>query len=168
MYPTRIYLLKYKKSFLGKNNQVFGFIKSTSAKTVCDKILYENNVIVTQQGKNKYRIKCVPTTQEREKKFIKPVSKSQLKVISQETTICSFFTSINNINLTLIDDVNVQQDGNIEMHSNFSIENVVPIDIDDIKFHLEQVYNGDKINYTEELHEILLDGFTFWEDDLTE
>jgi hypothetical protein len=152
MYPTNTHFLQYKGAFLGRRNNVFGFIKESHAQKVLEKMTYDTPVI---------RISEKSYVVNRRLPRCRLIDKRYLHIFTQHTTVGQFFTMINNTNLILIDEVVIQKNRDvITLISNYEVEEMMPIDTHDYTHHLGNVYNkqpGESIDYVNEMANIIIE-----------
>jgi hypothetical protein len=170
MYPTQTHLIRYKNSYLGKSNKLFGFITNTAAKCVIDRIVYDN-ISVRQSDKSTYIVNVKPPKPNNKDDMVllKPIARKFLKIQSFDLSVGNFFATINNTEMIYIDKVIVNNiDGNLTLHSNFSIDDVVDVELYDKINHLDNIFNkskGERIDYKYEMGQVIMDRFSGFEDD---
>lgn len=169
MYPTHTHLVKYKGRYLGKNNFVLGFIKEAHAKQVASNLRYMSPVL--RVSPNTYVVNRPPTLRQRHR-FL--VERKHLDVETLEISVGSFFTSINNVELKLIDDVLVDKRSNVMvLKSEFQMDDMVPLEPEDIVEQLERLYENKpdgEIDYANMMSNIIIDRYivSMEDDDLFE
>lgn len=155
MYPTHTHLIKYKNKYLGKNNYVFAFIKEHHAKQVADKLRYDSPIVKISPHTYVINRRLPVKNNIIEKKF--------LEVEKLQTSLGGFFTSINNMELKIIDEVLVHKNKEaIVLKSEFELENMVPLTDDDIVNHLDVLFHKRKhedIDYLDEMSKIILERY---------
>ena len=155
MYPTNLHFIKYKQSYLGKDNNLFGFIKSSTANFVAKNIKYEYFKVV-KVDPSIYVVCPSPR-----KSVLKPVSRKDLEVKSFDISIGTYFSSINNMNIVLIDQA-TEKASNIIMSSSFSMDEIIPLSDENIRDHLSYMINKDQygdIDYEEGLKTVLMENY---------
>lgn len=162
MYPIHTHLIKYKNTYLGKNNVVFGFMKEGHAKRVAEKLKYCTPVI--QVSPCSFLINRPPHNKTGAPKHY--IDKRKIEVHTFQTSVGNFFASINNMELKVIDQVLVNKMSDaIILKSEFALDEIVPLEETDITQHLEDIYNEDTIDYQEKMSEIIMDRFILETDD---
>jgi hypothetical protein len=149
MYPSSLQLIQYNGRFLGTSNSIFGFVKPTHVKYIVKNMKYENMRII-KSSNNCFLVKP--------QSLKKPLNRKLLKMKSFDTSVGHYFTSINNMNMKIIDSISHNKtEDSFELHSNYTID----FDVDDEmqKYHLDLIYNSEKIDYSEEYNNMLLLSF---------
>jgi hypothetical protein len=158
MYPTHAHLIRYKGRYLGKNNYVMGFVKEHHAKQVAQNLRYMSPVLKVSQST--YVINRTPTSRQRHRYL---VERKHLDIQTFEISIGSFFTSINNVELKLVDDVLLDKRSNVMvLKSEFQMDDMVPLEDLDIVEHLERLYEhkpGGEIDYANTMSNIIIDRY---------
>jgi hypothetical protein len=169
MFPKHAHMIKYKNSYLGKNNYVFGFIKEMHADQVARQMKWMSPVI--KVSPNTYVINRPPPMRQRKRYAI---DQSLITTKTFDISVSDFFTSINNVELKLIDEVLVDKSSNVMiLKSEYTLDEMVPIDEADKIDQLERLYHIKKpgdINYAETMSDIILERYMFSmdEDDFLE
>lgn len=162
MYPTRMHFIKYKTGYLGKNNSVFGFVKESHASQVIDRLKYLSPIITISPST--YVLNRKPHRIHQHNKLQQPpLNKKHLQVKTFETSVGSFFASINNMDLKLIDEVLVDKlSDTIILKSEFALDEMVPLEYDDHVNHLNKLYSKsdtDNIDYLDEMSKIIVERY---------
>lgn len=166
MYPIHTHFIKYKNKYLGKNNAVFGFIKEGHAKRVVEKIKYVTPIVKVSPSTYVLNRRPHPP-----KNVLKTnIDRNALSIETFETSVGIFFASINNMELKLIDQVLVDRfTDTIILKSEFSMDEMVPLEPFDLVQHLENVLNHEPVDYEYEMSRIILDRYIVEnEDDMFE
>ena len=169
MFPKHAHMIKNKGRFWGKNDYVFGFIKEMPAEQVAKNLRWTSPVI--KVSPSTYVINRPPPLKQRS---IHAIDSAFVKTLSFDISVGDFFTSINNVELKLIDEVLVdKQTHAMILKSEYTLETMVPIDEMDKIDQLERLYHIKKpgeINYEEEMSDIILERFmmSMDEDDFLE
>jgi hypothetical protein len=145
-------MIKYKQSYLGKGNNVFGFIRSSTASFVANKLNYEYFKVVKVEPS--IYVLC-PSPR---KSILKPLNKKELQVKSFDISIGTYFSSINNMELILVDQAS-ENAGNIIMSSSFCLDSFIPLSEEHLRDQLSRIINKDQygdIDYVEDLKTVLL------------
>ena len=160
MYPQSLHLLQYKGKYLGTSSNVVAFIKPNHARYVASNLKYENITITkTRSTESIFTIKPP--------KLRKPINKRNLLLKSIDTNTAHYFANVNNIDISLIDEVKYSPETQImQLSSNYTID----FDVDDNtkRFHLELLYEKpphEKIDYSEEYNNMLIMSFLEIHDD---
>lgn len=153
-----MHFIKYKAGYLGKNNSVFGFVKESHAKKVIDRLKYLSPIITISQST--YVLNRKP---HHVRQRYPPLEKKHLHVQTYDTSVGSFFASINNMDLKLIDEVLVDKlSDTIILKSEFEIDDMIPLEYDDHVNHLDRLYSkseADKIDYMDEMSKIIVERY---------
>jgi len=162
MYPIHTHLIKYKNTYLGKNNAVFGFMKEGHAKRVVEKLKYCTPVI--QVSPCSFVINRPPHHKTNVVKHC--IDKRYIEVQTFQTSVGNFFASINNMELKVIDQVLVNKMNDaIVLKSEFALEEIMPLEETDMVQHLEDLFSEDTIDYQEKMSEIIVDRYILETDD---
>lgn len=153
MYPSQLHMIRYNNKYLGKNNNVFAFIKPTTASFVVSKLKCENFTIANIDP-------CTYVIQQRPK-IAKPLNKRVLDIKSFDPRIGTYFSSINNMKIILIDDA-TENSNNITLKSYFSISDNFPPSEENIKEHMckaFKTYPQEIINYEQEFCNMVINDY---------
>lgn len=151
MYPRSVHFIKNKKGgLLGSvenGSKVFAFLHLKHAVLVKQKLMSDK----------------INVKQTSEKSFMLSVNANHLPNERPQTTIDTVITDlgmytlqVNNLDVTLIDDVNFQG-RNIELLSNFAFENVTDVNESSIRRQIDKIYNDEEVDYIDSYTDLLLD-----------
>ena len=156
MYPIHTHLIKYKNAYLGKNNTVFGFVKEGHAKRVVEKLKY--NTPILQVSPCTFVINRSPP--KKSSMINRYIDKRHLQVNTFQTSVGNFFASVNNMELKLVDQVLVNRSTEaIILKCEFVIEEMVPLEPEDLVQHMDDVYNNTQVDYQEKMSSIIMDRY---------
>lgn len=164
MYPRYTHLIKLNNRYLGKHSYVLGFIKEAHAQQVVKTLKYASPVL--RISDNTFVINRKPSYKQIAKYAI---DAKKLAVQSMEISVGSFFTSINNVELKLIDDVLVdKRTGVMVLKSEFMMDEMVPLEENDMVDQLErliEVKPYTEIDYANMMSNIIIDRYMVVQED---
>lgn len=144
MQPYSLSFITYKKAYLGTPKNLFGFVKRQDAIKVKQFLKYENFHI--KEGQQTFFL-APPQT-----RLKKPLNIKQLMVRTMDAEKGMFFGTINNMEISVIDEVKQVKEDVIRLDSNYVIDS----DFFDDQIHLNHlndIFEGKQIDYTMKLEE---------------
>ena len=139
MLPSRVFLIKYKKNYLGHtcvHTNVFGFIKEIDADKVTSFLKFDTQI---------KKIDDFSYVISKKSKLKRPLDMNQLSLIQADPLVTHLEFAINNVKLDLIDEVTSNQQG-LTLTSNFNLD-----------VELDQSFMIDRLNalYKDEPYELI-------------
>jgi hypothetical protein len=147
MLPSRIYMVKYKKQYLGhcsdNRSVVFGFIKESDALTLSKHMKFENST----KKVDDYTYLLPKKSQV---KLKRPIDLQKLKIVQADALVTRVEFAANNVVLNLIDEIKGESQG-IKLISNFTLD--VDLDASILIDRLNGLYKDEVFDITTYLQE---------------
>jgi hypothetical protein len=153
--------IKYNKNYLAARENgkttLLGFLQKSQAQDVCQH-LKTFSFDIKPTKRDSYLLHLETNTV-----LKKPNMRKKLKIEKKELLESLLFTKLNSVDVAFIDDLEQVDDNIYELKSNYDPSIV----IDDFLYkpHMENLYDGNKINYNEYLEEMIQFGIDGIDDD---